>query len=140
MDSIEEYKREIDTGETMSSNTKSTDYDSIESVEAELVAMRDSITEDGLDEAVFAGGVGVHSFPEPDADSPAAGIQTAMLRAFMRATEEIHVDEEMVREYHGEVTPETVAALVESEIENLMGFQVLEDRFLQELRQVLAEE
>jgi len=67
-------------------------------------------TPDNLDEAMFEGGIGFHTFYNPE--GPASGQygpQTALHAAFEELTEEIVLDPRIVEENQGEVTPATIA-------------------------------
>lgn len=115
-------------------------YDSMDTIEADLMQMNEEITSGGLDEVMLEGKVGFHIFADTDSDSPAAGLQKQMHAAFDQAIQELFVDEDIIRDYHGEVTAQTVCATVEDQLDDYMGHGGLEEEFLTALGRQLGAE
>jgi len=99
-------------------------------IEETLMQMNEDVTSDGLDEVVLSGNIGYHIFADNDADSPLAGFQKQLHIAFDQAVLELWVDEDIVRDYHGEVTPQTICATIEDQMDDFFGFGGLDEAFL----------
>lgn len=115
-------------------------YDSMDAIEEDLMQMNEEVTSDGLDEVTLEGKLGYHIFADNDAESALVGFRKQMHIAFDQAIQELFVDEDIVRDYHGEVTPQTICATVEDQMDDFMGHGGLDEAFLMALgRQMGAE-
>jgi hypothetical protein len=74
-----------------------------------------------LGEVAYFGDIGVHTFFDPEGGEMPVGETTLLLMAFDNLTEELWLDEDIVRDHHGEVSAETVAAEVESQCEEFIS-------------------
>lgn len=111
-----------------------------EEIEETLMEINEAITSGNINEAHLSGELGFHIFANNESDSPLAGFQKTMHIAFSEAIQELWVDEDIVRDYHGEVTPQTICATVEDQMDDFMGFGGLDEAFLMALgRQIGAE-
>lgn len=113
---------------------------SMEEIEEALMEMNESVTEDGIDEAVLSGKLGYHIFADNEADSELVGFRKQLHIAFDEAIQELWVDEDIVRDYHGEVTPQTICATVEDQMDDFMGHGGLDEAFLAALGRQLGVE
>lgn len=111
-------------------NDTDREFDSMEAIEETLMQMNEDITSDGLDEVMLEGELGYHIFSDNDVDSPLAGFQKQLHVAFDQAIQELWVDEDIVRDYHGEVTPQTICATIEDQMDDFMGHGGLDEAFL----------
>ena len=68
-------------------------------------------------EAILEGDIGFHAFFAADADDPTRGVQTAIYQGIYDKLNELHVDADIVRLQHGEVTPETVWLTLRDQLE-----------------------
>lgn len=99
-------------------------------ITATLLEMNTAITADGIDEVMLSGNIGYHIFAENDAENPMVGFKKTMHVAFDRAMQECFLDEEIVRDTQGDVTPETICAELERQLEQFMGHGGLQKEFL----------
>jgi hypothetical protein len=60
--------------------------------------------------------------------------------AFDQAIQELFVDEDIIRDYHDEVTAQTVCATVEDQMDDFMGHGGLDEAFLVALGRQLGAE
>ena len=91
-------------------------------IEKRLKDISDEIRSDhGIGEAAYFGDIGVHTFFDAERSEMPVGETTLLLMAFDNLTEELWLDEDIIRDNHGEVTAETVAAEVESQCEEFIG-------------------
>ncbi len=121
-------------------NDTDREFGSMEEIEETLMQMNEDVTSDGLDEVVLEGELGYHIFADNDADSPVAGFRKQMHVAFDQAIQELFVDEDIIRDYHGEVTAQTVCATVEDQMDDFMGHGGLDEAFLVALGRQLGAE
>jgi hypothetical protein len=98
--------------------------------------LRDS---DNIGEAILVGDFGLHTFYDPDRTDYGVGTQTLLLEAFRQATEEIWLDEEIVRDNQGEVSPESVAAETVDQIHDLIGQSHFFNRYRRKLVEILRQ-
>lgn len=103
---------------------------SMEDIEDTLMEINEDITSDGLDEVMLEGKIGFHIFSDNDSDSPAAGLQREMHAAFDQAIQQVFLDEDLIEEQYGEVTPQTVCAALEDQLQDFMGHGGLQEEFL----------
>jgi hypothetical protein len=90
-------------------------------------------------EVVLQGDIGVHSFFVPENSRLPMGEETAKLMAFSRATREITLDPDVVRDNQGEMTPEAIADEALAQFEDLMGKRYFWERFAEELESVFEQ-
>jgi hypothetical protein len=116
------------------------EFESMEEIEEALMQMNEDVTSDGLDEVVLQGRLGYHIFADNDADSALSAFQKQMHIAFDQAIQELFVDEDIVRDYHAEVTPQTICATVEDQMDDFYGHGGLDEAFLHALGQQMGAE
>ncbi len=97
-------------------------------------------TDSDLGEMVLQGRIGFHSFydVEESEEYLTTGDTTLLHRAFDEVAEEIHLDEDCVRERYGEVTPETVALEVEMQLDEFVAYRFT-GRMADEVQRLLEE-
>lgn len=105
-----------------------------------LADLTDQMRErDDLGEMTFIGDVGFHTFFNPNRCSFQIGPTTALHMAFEETIEELWLDDDIVRDNQGEVTPETIADEARLQMENFIGQLHFFDRFTQNLEDVIRE-
>lgn len=68
-------------------------------------------------EAIIEGDIGFHAYFVADGDDATRGCHTAVYQGIYNCLGEVSVDADIVEARHGEVTPETVWAEMESQLE-----------------------
>lgn len=95
----------------------------------------------GLGGMALTGRVGYHAYY--DNDNPLDGTNVAMHKALDEVLEMVYLDQEIIEECHGEVTPETMAAELAAEFETSVGHDfkgAFIDGFERALREQVVEE
>lgn len=89
-----------------------------------LAANREFQNESDLSSMQLAGLVGYHIFYSNDGarEDLTVGVNAAIHQAFDELTQEMWIDEDGVRERHGEVTPETVGKAVGRQFEEFAAW------------------
>jgi hypothetical protein len=91
---------------------------------------------DGAGEVTMYGDIGFHSIFNPDRTEFGIGTNTALHIALYETLQMVHLDTGLVRDHHGEVTPETVSKELDEEIEAVVGRR-FQERFVQNFREAL---
>lgn len=105
-------------------------------IEERLKAASEELRErDSLGEAAWWGDLGYHTFFNPSRTDYGIGMQTAMTVAFQETVEELWLEADIVEDNQGEVTPETVAAEAEHQLEEFIG----QFRFFELYAEILEE-
>lgn len=109
-------------------------------IEARLESISEEIRErNNLGEAALWGDLGYHTFFNPSRSDYGIGTTTAMHVAFEQTVEELFLDADIVEDNHGEVTPETVAAEAENQLDSFIGQFRFFELYAENLRDVLNE-
>jgi hypothetical protein len=90
------------------------------------------------EEMMIMGQLGFHTFYDYEDDALTAGMMTVLHQAFESTCEELWLDEDIIRDNHGEVTPVTAAAEFEIQFDQLVG-QRFADRMAEEIELALRE-
>lgn len=108
-----------------------------------LADMSDEVTEDmDLGEVMYSGRLGYHTFYDKDSDKLLRGSRTVLHMAFDRTLEELWLDEDIIRDNQGEVTPDAVEAELLDQLERFIGDGIgrgFNERFAENVRQVLED-
>ena len=89
-------------------------------------------------EIMLTGRFGFHTFYDHEDDALAAGMTTVLHEAFESTCGELWLGEDIIRENHGEVTPETVAAEFETQFDQFVGRRFA-DRMADEIELALRD-
>jgi hypothetical protein len=126
------------TGSRRDSSTD-TDFPHEDWVEALKTCARQFDAENGDLEAVLDGSIGFHAFHTGNGETETRGVQTAIYRALYDCLEELHIDDDIVEQNKGEVTPQTVSDEVLDQLEYFGGLYV-NDRLEQAVTKRVAEQ
>lgn len=108
--------------------------------EARLEEMSQEIRDrDSLGEASWWGDLGYHTFFNPNRTDYGIGMTTATTIAFQETIEELWLEADIVEDSHGEVTPETVAAEAESQLDQFIGQFRFFELYAENLEEVLRD-
>jgi hypothetical protein len=108
-----------------------------------LADMSDEFVEDmEMGEVMYSGRLGYHTFYDKESDRLLRGSRTVLHMAFDRTLEELWLDEDIIRDNQGEVTPDAVEAELLEQLEHFIGDgfgRGFNERFAENVRQVLEE-
>lgn len=88
------------------------------------------------------GRVGYHTLYSWDSDDITVAFDTALHMALGEMLRELWIDEDIVRDYAGEVTPETVAQVTVEQMHDLTGMRLdslTEEQFIETLAEKLEQ-
>jgi DNA-binding PadR family transcriptional regulator len=109
-------------------------------IDVRLEQITDELREkDQLGELMLAGDVGFHTFYDPKHADYGIGTTTALHLAFEETIEEVWLDPQAVYDTHGRVTPETVAAEAETQIDHFVGAHRFTATLTKNLQAILEE-
>jgi len=93
-------------------------------MEALKTCARQFEAENGDLEAILEGHIGFHAFHTSNGESDTRGVQTAIYQALYDCLEELHIDDDIVNQNKGEVTPQTVSDEVLDQLEYFGGLYI----------------
>lgn len=122
--------KQVDMGEEPNREPVSVEVEEFEDVGVALSELGEWATEDGIDQVSLTGPWGVVALQDPNESNH---FETALIKAFLETTQAIHVDEQIVEDNHGEVTPETKMREVELQLDNFFGHNGLKRELMDNL-------
>jgi len=107
-------------------------------IQERLGDMSEEFADGTLGEIMFVGRLGFHTFYDYEDDALTAGMTTVLHQAFESTCEELWLDEDIIRDNHGEVTPETVATEFKMQFDQFVGRRFA-DRMADEIELALRD-
>ena len=91
---------------------------------------------DRAGEIMMYGDIGFHTIFNPEQTEFGIGTSTAFHIALQETLQMVHLDTDLVRDHHGEVTPESVSTELDEEIDAVLGRRFRE-QFVQNFKEAL---